>query len=66
MDLKFQGEGAEWGWGMGGEQLPENHRVFHPVIKSGVLKGQIKVFTISLQANYPAIMMDPPVEPLNI
>ena len=37
-----------------------------PIIKSGVVKKEIKIFTIGLQGNYPTIMLDPPVEYLKM
>ena len=53
-DLKFQGEGVrrEISWKSQGG----------PIIKSGVVKKEIKIFTIGLWGNYPTIMVDPPVE----
>ena len=37
-----------------------------PIIKSDIVKKEIKVFTTVLWGNYPAIMVDPPVEYLKM
>ena len=38
-------------------KFPENHRVVAPIIKSGVVKKEIKIFTIGLQGNYPTTIV---------
>ena len=61
-DLKFQGEGCVWGWGLGGVgdcretsggfSENQNHRVVqYNTIKSGFVKRK-NVFTIDLRGNY--------------
>ena len=60
-------------WGMGGVgKFPRNFWVLSwkspggSIIKIGIVKKEIKIFTIGLWGNYPTIMVDPPVEYLKM
>ena len=60
------GGDGDWVGGVSGNFREITGYSNSPIIKIGLVKRQIKVFTIGLWGNYPTIMVDPPVEYLKM